>query len=326
MDTQFQLLLDIADGFIDLRGDAKEGIVDGTPSNRQLVESFYFDCESRNLRPRTLSCYAQRLRYLMDYGKYHNKSLAQLDKTDIKRYIVGLISGGGISGETINGRIRVFKVFYRHCHEDCLIPGNPMADISLIKVEHKIKQVLTSQQLELLFGSCGRDFYGRRNRAMMMFMLDSATRVGEMCNLELEDLDLTGKIAKVRGKSRRERYVPFSAITAKNIHRFIWMSRKDMPGSFVFPYRNGDQLTTERVYKIFRKIGDGAGVRGLYPHLLRHTGATRMIEAGMSLGMLQQILGHSTPIITNQYVHPKAQAMQRLHEVAAPMNGLQVNN
>jgi len=322
MDSSFQILLELADGDSDHTTDNAGGI---TMTDRQLLESFYFECKIKNLRPKSIRNYAQNLEHIVKYARYIDKRLATIEKADIQHYVFKLIESGRLSPSTINIRLRTWRAFYNYIEREQLLDHNPMTGISLLRVEHKIKPILSPQQLEMILNSFSpNEFFGARNRSLTMFLYDTACRVGELCHLRIPDLILPDRLAKVHGKSRRERFVPLSAKTCRAIHSYLVRFRDKVPGDWLFCFRNGDPLYEERVYKMLRRAGQKLDLH-LYPHLLRHSGATEMLRAGMSGHVLQRILGHANPVITSRYIHLGNGDMTRLHEITAPMNGVKLN-
>lgn len=322
MDTnnQFRLLLDELRKRANNRGRGL-GKRDSATTDIELLEAFYFDAKVKPLTDNTLRCYAQRLRYLERYCRYIEKTLSTITKTDLQKYFFTLREAtSGLSDETINGRVRVFKVFFNFLEREQLLDHNPMEGVKTRKPEKKVKPVLNPQQVEMILRCAGSgDFQSERNRALIMFMYDSACRVGEAISVKHEDLMLTDKLVKVSGaKTRRERFVPVSYRTAKAINNYQLRFRKNIRGPFLFCYANGDPITTERVYKLFRKLGEKANIR-LYPHLLRHSACTQMLANGMSAHILQVILGHSSPVVTSNYIHLNNDQIRELHEKYAPL-------
>ncbi len=280
-----------------------------------VIQSFYLDCRIRNLRPTTLECYAERLGYLLTYANEIQKPMISLDCSDMKHYILHIIDS--VSPETVNGRIRVYKVFFRYIHIEGLIETNPMTDIRLLKTDRKRRPVLTPEQLSLFLRSFNRPtFEERRNKMIALTLLDSMIRVGELVNLRINDLDMERGCIHIRHetKSRKDRVVPVCIPIVEAIQRYLKRYRCDISGDFLFPYANGQRMKRDRVRWVFGDRGRQLGFK-VYPHLLRHTGATAY---GGSLFLLQQILGHADIKTTMLYKHPIEDEIILTHHKHSP--------
>ncbi len=282
----------------------------------ELLESFSFACRIKNLTPATLKCYSERLAYLVRYAASVGKKTEDLSVRDIQAYIMGIIDT--VSAATVNGRIRVFKVFYKHLKAEGFVECDPMEGIKLIRAEQKIKPVLSPDEMARVL-SCldRRHFHGSRDYCMILLTYDSMLRLGELLGAKLGDIDLNAKLLKVFGKGRKERYVPFSDRTAKAIHTYLIRHRKQIPGELLFPMQGGGKLAVRRAHRIFANPGRKAGLY-LHPHLIRHSSASQFIRLGGSPSVLQKILGHSSLLVTQRYVHLSTEDMNQAYEKFSP--------
>lgn len=290
---------------------------------RQLLEAFYFDCKLRNLRPKTLKCYADRLSYLVNHAIRTGTPLHRLDQGQIKRYIAGLI--GTVSDETVNGRIRVYRVFFRYLTRDGYIEVDPTESLHLLKTDRTEKEVLRPEQISLILEQCPPTFYGLRDSALLLSMYDGMLRLGETVNLSTTDLYLSERVLFVRkSKSRRSRYVSISPYTTKVLHTYITRYRYRLPGDRLFCFYNGDPLYDMRAYHIIKKAGARAGLN-IHPHLLRHSGASQYVANGGPLALLQKSLGHSDIRTTMNYVHTRGADIVNAHDRFGPGTRLPIN-
>lgn len=288
-------------------------IISELASDSDLLTAFFLDCRYR-LRPATLKCYNDRLRFLLALAHRLKKPLAALTPEDIKAYLCEL-SGSHLSVETINGRIRVFKRFYHYLHLEELIPQNPTVRIKLLPSHIKRKPILSPHQLDLFLRHwSNKTFVHQRNRCASLVLLDSMIRVGELVNISLRHVDLVGGTIYIsHSKTYRDRTVPISSRTAKAIHRYLVKYRRQVPDQWLFPNNDGSQQQSLNVSRTFNRAAHKLGFT-VYPHLLRHTGATHAINAGMSDGICQRILGHSDIRTTMIYHHPDQQAIKQQHD------------
>jgi len=145
------------------------------------------------------------------------------------------------------------------------------------------------------------DFNLRLENAYLLVMLHSGLRVGECADLRLQDLDLPGKRLIIRaGKGQRDRLVYLSESACQAIQLYLQDSQRQ-PSDFVWLQKNGRPLSTEHIRKHVAQIGATVGIEHLYPHRLRHTCATRLLNAGMDIVQIQKLLGHENLTTTMIY-------------------------
>jgi site-specific recombinase XerD len=276
-------------------------LADKLNMGRELLESFLFACKLKNLTAKTLQGYGERIAYLMKWAHLQGKDLGTLTKQDIQRYVTSLIDE--VCAVTVNGRIIVYKVFYRHLKDEGFITIDPMTEIRKMKQPRLIKDVLSPDDIGRVLAQLDRKtFNGSRDFCMILLTFDAMLRLAELLAIRTDALDLTTGIIKVYGKGRKERYVAFSPQTAKTLHTFLTRFRKGMPGHLLFCQRDGSPLKYRRVHRIFNNPAEKIGLH-LHPHLARHSGATQFARSGGSLAVLQRALGHSTLAVTERYVH-----------------------
>jgi integrase/recombinase XerD len=291
-------------------------IADELSVNTNLLESFFFGCRIKNLTASTLKCYAERLEYLVRYAASIQKQLDELTQKDIQAYVMSIIDA--VSPATVNGRIRVFKVFYAHLKREAFIEANPMDHISLVRTENKIKPVLSVQDMTRVLAQFNRRFFnGARDYCMLLLCYDSMIRLNELLSIRIQDVDLYSKLVKVFGKGRKERYVPFSDKTSKALHTFLIRHRKGIPGDLVFCTKQGKKLDQRRAHRIFQLAGKKVGIY-VHPHLVRHSSASQFVRMGGSASVLQKILGHSSLAITQRYVHLSSEDLSTAYERFSP--------
>lgn len=268
---------------------------------RILLESFYFRCKLLNCTPKTQSVYAERIAYLLQWTATRQKRLDALTKHDLECYLAGLIDN--VSAVTINGRITVYRVLFAHLQKEAFVRVNPMDGIAKLKEPKLSKAVITADDLtRALVTFNRRTYFGSRNFCMLLMAFDAMLRVTELLTIRTGDVDLQTGLILVHGKGRKQRYVAFSAASAKALHTYITRFRKDVPGETLFATRDGKRILYHQAYRVFKRAAKKAGIE-LHPHLARHSGASAFVVAGGSLAILQRMLGHSTLAVTQRYIH-----------------------
>jgi integrase/recombinase XerD len=158
----------------------------------------------------------------------------------------------------------------------------------------------------------------------MCFLLDTGCRISECLTLTLEELDLDRRLARVLGKGKKERQVPFGARTRAWLERYLEKRQKSDASPYVFVNQYGEQLTVNAMSHRVAQHGRRAGLRGVRvsPHTFRHTFSLNwLVGNGEYKGdtlSLQKILGHSTPAMTQRYVHLAGHDLRKLHDRLSP--------
>lgn len=286
---------------------------------KTYVDAFVFGCKIRNLAPRTLNVYAERLLYLVRHLEEKGIDIEDVTKQDIQDYLLSLI--GNVSDETVNGRIRVYRRFFNYLEEEGLWEKpNPTKKLKLIKSSKRIKPVVSPEEIQRALQCLNKSTYeGYRNLTMIMIFWDAMIRKEELITLKVDDVDLRGGLIKVYGKGRKERQVPMGAKTIKTLHFYLNRWRDGRKGNLVFCQRNGKPITSRHCHKIIQDIGKQAGF-DLYPHLIRHSAATFFIRQGGSPVILQKILGHTSLVVTQNYLHMSSQDMIESYNRFSPSN------
>jgi len=290
---------------------------------KKYLDSFKLDCRVRNLTPKTIDVYFERLGYFFDYLQKNGITLENVTKAHIHDYI--LSQNGEVSDETINGRIRACKRFFNHLEAEGLWDGdNPANKVKLLKSAKRIKPIVSPEDFQKVMSVIDRKkFEGMRNLVMLMLMWDGMLRKGEVLGLKTEEIDLESRLIKVFGKGRKERMVPLGIKTLKILHQYMIKWRSKLPGQSLICMRDGNPITQRHCHKIIQRIGQKAGIR-LYPHLLRHSAATWYIQQGGNPAVLQRILGHTSLLVTQNYLHLSNADTVASYESFSPSNCLRV--
>ncbi len=233
-----------------------------------------------------------------------------------------------ISDRYVFSHHAVWRAFFRWSLRQGKIGANPMALVQAPHVDELEIPVFSAAEVRALFSTQdARSFEGRRNRAMLATLFDTGMRVGELVQLEREDVDLGARVIRVhRGKSRRFRRVPLSARLLEILRAHL--ARTERPALFsqfssarLFTNRYGRALGTSSVNQWLADAGRSAHVGArCSPHTFRHTFATEYLRNGGSERGLAIILGIRTRRVLDRYVHlVESDFAARQHRIASPL-------
>ena len=300
--------------------DTEEGVWVGRDLEA-WIEEFLLACRVEEKSPKTIKWYGDMLGWFVDWLESMGAQLVldEITPSVIRRYLHWLRSRppkthrrtATLSDRTIKGHYASLKAFYSFLvWEGAVSPEqNPMAKVRAPRLSQKTVVALRPEEIRALLSATirGGQPVNIRNHLMMMLILDTGIRAGELVGLRVCDLDLGGDygLAKVIGKGNKERFVPIGPSVVDRLKKWLSHSRiklasKDCP--FVFCTIEGNPLTTDRLYQIVRYWAKRAGIESrCSPHILRHTFAISFLRANPDQFALQKILGHSTLEMTRRY-------------------------
>lgn len=236
-------------------------------------------------------------KFLKDMLCFIGKPVWEIKDFDVVNCLNDYEAATGISASTKNHKRLIASSFFGFLHGRGYIQRNPMATIDPIKYVAEVREALTPREVEKLRIACGTNI---RDNAVLELFLASGCRVGEVVGMRVEDIDFKAGCVKVLGKRQKERIVFFSERALEYLERYLGERRS---GPVILSCRAPHQgLRKNALENIIRKIADRAGIdKRVFPHLLRHTFATRALNKGMPLPSLCDLMGHSSVDTTRIY-------------------------
>ncbi|AKP46854.1 MULTISPECIES: tyrosine recombinase XerC [Bacillus] len=212
---------------------------------------------------------------------------------------------------TVSRKISSLRSFYRFLERENKITGNPFLLVSQPKKGKRLPDFFYDEEMQALFAACeGEEPLAIRNKALLELLYATGIRVSECANIQMNDIDFELCTLLVKGKGKKERYVPFGSFAEEAIKRYIQKSRSiliqknDHQHSALFVNARGGPLTPRGIRHILNQIIKKASLSGkIHPHMLRHTFATHMLNNGADLRAVQELLGHSHLSSTQLYTH-----------------------
>lgn len=190
-----------------------------------------------------------------------------------------------------------------------LIDENYIANIEINNVsimsEKKLPHVLSPNEIDKLIDFYNHDlFISSRNKTIIDFMYSTGCRVSELINVEESDIDIEEAFVRLEGKGSKQRIVPLGSKVLINLENYLPLRNKDRKSknNKLFISKSYKNLDRTAVFRIIKSTGVKAGIhKELYPHILRHSAATHMLEGGCDLRTVQEFLGHSSVSTTQIY-------------------------
>lgn len=284
---------------------------------------------TKGCTPRTVNFYkTEAAKILRKIGKPYD----QVTADDIRYYLAMRVQRDGVSKVTANSERRVLSSFYQWLQQEEILLKNPMSKIDTIKEEKKRKKAFSQMEVERIRSAC----ITTRETAMVETLLSTWTRVSEITQIRIDEIE--GERVVVHGKGEKDRDVYLTPKARLAIDKYLEDREDDNP--YLFPkakyagaidrfggrkrskewYKEGDNvdeqdhMDTSSFEGVIRKIGKSAGVDNTHPHRFRRTGATMAFRAGMPLLQVSKLLGHSQIGTTQIYLDVSDEELMRAHE------------
>jgi site-specific recombinase XerD len=295
-----------------------------TPGLDEALRSFLQEQRARAVSAHTLRAQEGDLAKLVDHARRQRWPDWQVSPRTLRGFALEL----GQRGLDPSSQARILsttRAFFRWQWETGRIKSNPAPGLRNPKQAKKLPAFLTEGESEALLQLPEPvDFATARLRALMELLYASGLRVSELVGLDLQDL-LSDRTLRVLGKGRKERLVPYheaaeSALKSYMGYREAMMAEKGFPPiPAIFLNQRGGRLTPTSVRTFLDKALEAAAVRAkVSPHALRHSFATHLLNAGMDLRAIQELLGHASLSTTQRYTHLNLEELERTYRKAHP--------
>ena len=255
------------------------------PPNEELVERFIRHKKLVGLKDTSLTGYVNEVRRLQEFV---GKGYCDITTADIKDYLSNLVAERHISATTLQSRIRYLSSFYDFLVNEEYIDRNPTSKIERVMVEKKIKRAFSDADIEALRKACDN----KRDRAYIEFLYSTGTRVSESLSLNVKDVNFSEGEVIVFGKGHKERVVYLSDTASKYLQEYL-EDRYAQPDEPLFTHQvNHQRMTPRGAQVLLKEVGDKAGVENVHPHRFRRTMATHLLDRGMPIEQIKEVLGH----------------------------------
>jgi integrase/recombinase XerC len=315
---------------------------------------------NRNVSPHTVRAYESDLSQFIAHAaagagiKRSELAPAQLDRAAIRRFL-GELHTQGQTRASAARKLAAVRTFLRYLRREGIIEDDPGALVATPKRDIRMPAHLSEQEIvSLIAAAPDTTPLGRRDRAILELFYASGLRLSELVGLDLDDVNLSGRMSRVRGKGGKERLVPFNTSAAKAIRAYLndremlvrgrsgqerqegregqdvngRRSSLSSPSSPSRPARQrnalfvnyrGGRLTVRSVDRLVRRYVAATSARmGISPHALRHSFATHLLQRGADLRAIQELLGHAQLSTTQRYTHVNAAQLVEVYRKAHP--------
>ncbi len=282
----------------------------------------------RGASEHTLDAYLSDLEQLGEFVKEETArepNVEDVDKQTIRAFLGRLHRKS--KPATIARKLASIRSLYRFLGREDVVPSNPGEEVATPKVPRKLPTVLSVDEMFALLETPPEDTPGGiRDRAWMEILYSTGMRVSELAGLSLADVDMKERLARVRGKGKKERVAPFGTRAAESLAAWL-EARVELRAKFPqsdakavwLNLRDGGRLTPRAMRMLLNKWITQCGVmRRVSPHAIRHTFATHLLDMGADLRSIQELLGHTNLSTTQRYTHVTTEQLVRVYDEAHP--------
>lgn len=273
---------------------------------------------TQDLSAHTVRAYETDVRTFVNFANPHHAG--DITSQELLDYVQHIRSAG-ISTATVRRRVIGVRRFFGWMTKAGIVPKDPSQDLQIrFARPRSLPKAISSHELGLLVESLSRQAWGRgvlvdritqTTLIAVALMVGTGVRAGELVALSYNDLDLPSRTIRVNGKGRRQRMVYLSNDwICEQLHHYRQANHS--PTSPLLENRSGRPLTTAALRSRIARAGAAAGIeRRLTPHMLRHTAATQLLEAGVDIRFVQRLLGHASITTTEIYTHVADVSLRR---------------
>ena len=283
--------------------------------------------DERNLSPNTLRAYEREVALFVEFaGREMACEGPRGASPNVVRAYMAHLHSRRLARVSTQRALAALRTYFRFLGREGEVDANPAKVVPTPRAPRKLPELVTAPQLAELLEGLPATSAGRRDRAALELLYAAGLRAGELVSLDLDDVDLSRRLARVRGKGGKERVVPFGRLAENALRSYLpdraaWRAQPSAPaaGEPLFVNQRGGRLSDRSL----RRILDAAVLRialvhHLHPHTLRHAFATHLLEAGMDLRAIQELLGHASLSTTQRYTHLELAHLMETYAKAHP--------
>jgi integrase/recombinase XerC len=300
----------------------------------QLREFLDYIRLNRNASAHTVAAYESDLSQFIAFAGQERGTRAALEPKHLDLQLIrGFLAElyrQGQARASVARKVSALRTFVRYLRREGWIDSDPAALAVAPKREQKVPAHLSVDEMSTLLDAPDASTpLGRRDRAILELFYASGIRLSELVALDLEDVDLAGRMVRVMGKGRKERIVPFNQKAAAALKAWLrdrFALTQGVPrrstakaGDALFVNARGGRLTGRSVQRLVARYVASCSTRfGISPHALRHSFATHLLQAGADLRAIQELLGHVQLSTTQRYTHVNVAQLLDVYRKAHP--------
>jgi tyrosine recombinase XerC len=279
----------------------------------------------RGLSERTVEAYRRDLAKLSAFLESERElRWNRLRPSDVRRFISNLMAAG-LKETSINRVLSSLKGFFAFCQKFEYAAANPFSSVKGVKRGTHLPEVMSEEETAELLDLPADDYLGTRDRALFELLYSTGCRVSEVTALNLKDLTRGKKSLRIVGKGRKERFVFLGKPAGEALDLYVGMRRRHVAEKdpdaekALFLNAKGRRLTQRGVAEILSRYLQRSSMgKRVSPHTFRHSFASHLLERGVDIRVVQELLGHSSVSTTQIYTHVGIERLKEVYTRAHP--------
>ena len=289
----------------------------------KAVADFIRHLHERNASPHTVKAYTQDLALFATYAG--SRGWKQIDHIAVRGFLSQLYDKG-LSKPSVARALAAVRSLYRWLAREGVVEQNPAKLVATPKLPQKLPRVPTIEEINSVIDGEMPEVaaFPERDRLMFELLYGCGIRNSELIGINLDDIRLSAEAILIRGKGKKERYLPFgdsvkSALSAYLPERQIVLGQRGKQSTGLLINHRGGRLTTRSVGRIIKKIAVAKALApDVHPHTLRHAFGTHMLEEGADLRAIQELLGHERLATTQRYTQLSMKHVLQVYDQTHP--------
>lgn len=291
-----------------------------TSENARCLADFLLDVQAANRASGTLQFYREKLTAFLEFLAEQGISTPQaITPQSIRSFLISLQPNHTTGG--IHAYWRAMRAFLRFLQREGVLERNPLNRVRTPEVEQPILDPITPDVINALLGTCDTTPMGTRDKAILLTLLDSGLRAGELLRLTVNDVDLNdGSITIHKAKSRKGRIVFISPYTRRALRRYLRNHTENNAALFIS--NSGAALTYDTLRAIVTRRAKQAGVKPPALHSFRRTFALTMLRNGADVVTLSRLMGHGSLPVVQRYLKQLKDDLGNVHSKNSPVESI----
>ena len=289
----------------------------------RAVADFVRHLRERNASPHTVKAYQQELTLFAAYAG--SRGWKQIDHIAVRGFLSQLYEKG-LSKTSVARALAAVRSLYRWLAREGVVEQNPAKLVATPKLPKKLPRVPAIEEMNSVIDGEMPEVaaFAERDRLMLELLYGCGIRNSELTGINLDDIRLSAEAILIRGKGKKERYVPFGDSVKGALAAYLPERQKLLGASVkhsnaLLINRRGGRLTTRSVGRIIKKIAVAKGLSpDVHPHTLRHAFGTHMLEEGADLRAIQELLGHERLATTQRYTQLSMKHVLQVYDQTHP--------
>lgn len=287
---------------------------------------FRYLSSEKNYSPHTILNYKSDIQ---QYNTFIQKEFQQAPEeviyAQIRNWIIHLLEIG-LTNRSVNRKISSLRAYYKFLVKIKQIEVSPLAHHKALKIPKNIQTNFSIEEINRVLDDCKHPdtFEGNRNKLIISLFYTTGIRRSELINIKLNDLDTTSKKLIVTGKGNKQRIIPLIDDLLENVEKYL-SARDEIPqlqNDYFFITKKGLKMYDVLVYRIINSYFSRVTSKDKKsPHVLRHSFASHLLDEGVNLNAIKDLLGHSSLAATQVYTHSSMAALKNVHKNAHPRGG-----